>query len=1095
MKHVRGRLDTLLAERILVLDGAYGTAIQGRGLTDADYRGERFRGHPRDVNGDPDVLNLTRPHVVEDIHRSYLSAGADIVTTNTFTSTSISQADYGLEDEVYDMNVAGAQIARRAAEAFGADKFVAGSVGPTNQTLSLSPHVNDPAYRTLTFDDACASYAEQICGLVDGGVDLILIETIFDTLNAKAAIAAAKEVTPETPLMISVTITDRSGRTLSGQTVDAFWISVEHAEPFSVGVNCALGAAEMRPYLEVLARSAGVYTTCHPNAGLPNAFGGYDERPETTSKYLREFAESGLGNVLGGCCGTTPDHIRAIASVVDGLPPRRVPSPSRLTSFSGLEPFAIAPDTGFVVIGERQNITGSSRFRRLIESGDFQGAVEIAADQVQNGANLLDGAKTMTTFLNLIATEPDIARVPVVVDSSKWEVIEAGLKCLQGKGVVNSISLKEGDEDFLDKARTIKRYGAAVVVMAFDERGQADTVERKVEILERAYRLLIDQAGYAPEDIIFDPCILAIATGIEEHASYGKAFIEATTILKERCPAVRISGGVSNLSFSFRGNDRVREAIHSAFLYHAIRAGLDMAIVNAGQIALYEDIPADLLEHVEDIIFDRRPDATERMVAFAETVKGEATKREVDLRWRDASVAERLKHALVHGIDAFIEQDTEEARQAHERPLDVIEGPLMDGMQVVGDLFGAGKMFLPQVVKSARAMKRAVAYLEPFMEEEKLRLGPSGDRSNGKVILCTVKGDVHDIGKNIVGVVLGCNNYEVVDLGVMVPADVLLDTAAEEGADIVGCSGLITPSLGEMENVAREMDRRGLDLPLLIGGATTSRQHTAVRIAPEYGQPVVHVVDASRVVGVVSDLLDPDRRSKLDHVNREDQERLRLLHAEREAQPLLPYRIAPERRTPIVWRQPDLPEPAFTGARVIEPELAELRQYIDWTFFFTAWEMKGRYPQILDHPRHGEAARELFEAANDLLDRIVADRSLSARREWYESGPAMSGDDLLAERYRGIRPAFGYPGCPDHTRKATLFELLDARGAGFDLTEHFAMTPAASVSGLYLAHPAARYFNVGRLGRDQVEDYAVRCGMDRREAETWLRPNLAYEPS
>jgi 5-methyltetrahydrofolate--homocysteine methyltransferase len=1209
MKPVRGRLDTLLAERILVLDGAYGTAIQGRGLTDADYRGERFRDHPRDVNGDPDVLNLTRPDIVEDIHRSYLSAGADIVTTNTFTSTSISQADYGLEDAVYDMNVAGAQIARRAVDAFGADKFVAGSVGPTNQTLSLSPHVNDPAYRTLTFDDACASYAEQIRGLVDGGVDLILIETIFDTLNAKAAIAAAKEVTPETPLMISVTITDRSGRTLSGQTIDAFWISIEHAEPFSVGVNCALGAAEMRPYLEVLARSTGVYTTCHPNAGLPNAFGGYDERPETTSKYLREFAESGLGNVLGGCCGTTPDHIRAIANVVDGLPPRRVPSPSRLTSFSGLEPFSIAPDTGFVVIGERQNITGSARFRRLIESGDFQGAVEIAADQVQNGANmldvnmdadLLDGAKTMTTFLNLIATEPDIARVPVMVDSSKWEVIEAGLKCLQGKGVVNSISLKEGDDDFLDKARTIKRYGAAVVVMAFDQRGQADTVERKVEILERAYRLLIDQAGYTPEDIIFDPCILAIATGIEEHASYGKAFIEATTILKERCPGVRISGGVSNLSFSFRGNDRVREAIHSAFLYHAIRAGLDMAIVNAGQIALYEDIPADLLEHVEDIIFDRRPDATERMVAFAETVKGEATKREVDLGWRDASVAERLKHALVHGIDAFIEQDTEEARQAQERPLDVIEGPLMDGMQVVGDLFGAGKMFLPQVVKSARAMKRAVAYLEPFMEEEKLRLGPSGDRSNGKVILCTVKGDVHDIGKNIVGVVLGCNNYEVVDLGVMVPADVLLDTAAEEGADIVGCSGLITPSLGEMENVAREMDRRGLDLPLLIGGATTSRQHTAVRIAPEYGQPVVHVIDASRVVGVVSDLLDSERRMKLDRQNREEQERLRRLHAERLEQPLLPYRIALERRTPIAWRQEDLPEPPFTGTRVLEPDLATLREYVDWTFFFTAWELKGRYPQILDHPQHGAAARELFENANALLDRIIADGSLHARavygywpasaeaddvvlaggvrfpmlrqqadhgddrpnrsltdfvtpaggdlsdhvgafactaghgadeltagfeadnddysaiivksladrlaeacaewlhetvrREWYERGAKMSNEELIAERYRGIRPAFGYPACPDHSRKRTLFDLLDARSIGMDLTETCSMTPAASVSGLYFAHPASRYFNVGRIGRDQVEDYARRTGMDRREAESWLRPNLAYEP-
>ncbi len=1207
---MRDRLEALLTERILVLDGAYGTAIQARTLADGDYRGERFRDHPRDIAGDPDLLNLTRPDVVEDIHRSYLVAGADIVTTNTFTATAIAQADYGLEDVVFDLNVAGAQIARRAADAFGPDRFVAGSVGPTNQTLSLSPRVNEPAYRTVSFDRMTEAYAEQIRGLVDGGVDLLLIETIFDTLNAKAAIAAAKGVAPDVPLMISVTITDRSGRTLSGQTVDAFWLSVAHAEPFSVGVNCALGAAEMRPYLESLARIAPVFTTCHPNAGLPNAFGGYDERPETTSKYLREFAESGLANVLGGCCGTTDEHIREIAAAVDGLPPRKVPAAGTVTALSGLEPFSITPETGFVMIGERQNVTGSARFRRLIEAGDYQAAVEIAADQVRSGANmldvnmdadLLDGGKAMTTFLNLIATEPEIARVPVMVDSSKWDVLEAGLKCLQGKGIVNSISLKEGEEDFLEKARRVKRYGAAVVVMAFDEQGQADTVERKLQILERSVGLLIDRAGYVPGDIVVDPCILAIATGIEDHNAYGTAFIEATRLLKERLPGVKVSGGVSNLSFSFRGNDAVREAIHSAFLYHAIAAGLDMAIVNAGQIALYEDIPPDLLEHVEDIIFDRRPDATERMVAFAETVKGGAMKKELDLSWRETTVEERLKHALVHGIDEFIEEDTEEARQAHERPLDVIEGPLMAGMQVVGDLFGAGKMFLPQVVKSARAMKRAVAYLEPFMEQEKLRLGPEGVRAQGKVILCTVKGDVHDIGKNIVGVVLGCNNYEVIDLGVMVPPGVLLDTAAAEGCDIVGCSGLITPSLGEMEGVAKEMERRGLDLPLLIGGATTSRQHTAVRIAPEYGQPVVHVVDASRVVGVVSDLLDPERRSKLDHVNREDQERLRLLHAEREAQPLLPYRIATERRTPIVWRQEDLPEPAFTGARVIEPDLAELRSYIDWTFFFTAWELKGRYPQILDHPRHGEAARELFEAANELLDTIVADRSLAARgvygfwpasaegddvvlsdglrfpmlrqqadhgddrpsrsladyiapgetgladhvgafavtagigadelagrfeadhddynaimvkaladrlaeafaewlherarREWYESGPAMIGDDLLAERYRGIRPAFGYPACPDHTRKATLFELLDAPGAGIDLTEHFAMTPAASVSGLYFAHPAARYFNVGRLGRDQVEDYAARCGMDRREAETWLRPNLAYEPT
>ncbi|MGA9161136.1 MAG: methionine synthase [Actinomycetota bacterium] len=1203
------RLEALLAQRILVLDGAYGTAIQARTLADSDYRGERFADHPRDVTGDPDLLNLTRPDVVEDIHRSYLAAGADIVTTNTFTATAIAQADYGLEEAVTDINRAGAEIARRAADAFGPDRFVAGSVGPTNQTLSLSPRVNEPAYRTVTFDRMAEAYTEQIRGLVEGGVDLLLIETIFDTLNAKAAIAAASDVAPGVPLMISVTITDRSGRTLSGQTIDAFWLSVAHAEPFTVGVNCALGAAEMRPYLESLARIAPVYTTCHPNAGLPNAFGGYDERPETTAKYLREFAESGLANILGGCCGTTDDHVRAIADAVAGLPPRKLPAAGTVTALSGLEPFAITPETGFVMIGERQNVTGSARFRRLIEAGDYQAAVEIAADQVRSGANmldvnmdanLLDGVKAMTTFLNLIATEPDIARVPVMLDSSKWEVLEAGLKCLQGKGIVNSISLKEGEEDFLGKARRIKRYGASVVVMAFDEHGQADTVERKLEILERSVGLLIDEAGYVAEDIVVDPCILAIATGIEEHNAYGKAFIEATRLLKQRLPGVKVSGGVSNLSFSFRGNDAVREAIHSAFLYHAIAAGLDMAIVNAGQIVLYEDIPAELLEHVEDIIFDRRPDATERMVSFAETVKGGAMKKELDLSWRESSVEERLKHALVHGIDEFIERDTEEARRGHERPLDVIEGPLMAGMQVVGDLFGAGKMFLPQVVKSARAMKRAVAYLEPYMEEEKLRLGADGSRAQGKVVLCTVKGDVHDIGKNIVGVVLGCNNYEVIDLGVMVPPDVLLDTAVAEGCDIVGCSGLITPSLGEMEGVAKEMDRRGLDLPLLIGGATTSRQHTAVRIAPEYGQPVVHVTDASRVVGIVSDLLDPDRRAKLDQVNREDQDRLRHLHAEREAQPLLPYRVAAERRTPIVWRQEDLPEPAFTGARVVEPDLAVLRTYIDWTFFFSAWELKGRYPQILDHPRYGGAARELFEAANQLLDRIVDERSLSARgvygfwpasaegddvvlsdgrrfpmlrqqadhgddrpsrsladyvtpagsgltdhvgafavtaglgvdelaagfeaehddyqaimvkaladrlaeafaewlherarREWYESGPAMIGEELIAERYRGIRPAFGYPACPDHTRKATLFELLDAPTAGIDLTEHFAMTPAASVSGLYFAHPAARYFNVGRLGRDQVEDYAARCGMDRREAETWLRPNLAYEP-
>ncbi|HEU4355631.1 MAG TPA: methionine synthase [Actinomycetota bacterium] len=1205
---MRERLERLLGDRILVLDGAYGTAIQARELTDEDYRSERFRDHPREVKGDPDLLNLTRPDVVEEIHRGYLAAGADIVTTNTFTATAIAQADYGLEPLVAEINREGARIARRAADAFGPDRFVAGSVGPTNQTLSLSPRVSDPAYRTVTFEQMVDAYAEQIGGLRDGGVDLLLIETIFDTLNAKAAIFAAEDVAPDLPLMISVTITDRSGRTLSGQTVDAFWLSIEHARPFSVGVNCALGAAEMRPYLEVLSRIAPTYTSCHPNAGLPNPFGGYDERPETTSKYLREFAESGLGNILGGCCGTTEDHIRAISQAVQALPPRRPPAPQRLTSFSGLEPFRITPDTGFVVIGERQNVTGSARFRKLIEAGDFPAAVEIAAEQVRSGANmldvnmdadLLDGVKAMTTFLNLIATEPEIAKVPIMVDSSRWEVIEAGLRCVQGKGIVNSISLKEGETDFLDKARRAQRYGAAVVVMAFDESGQADTVERKVQILERAYRLLVEEVGFAPEDVIFDPCILAIATGIEEHDEYAKAFIEATRLLKERCPGAKVSGGVSNLSFSFRGNDRVREAIHSAFLYHAIQAGLDMAIVNAGQIALYEDIPEDLLEHVEDIVFVRRPDATERMIAFAETVKGGGTKRVVDLGWREGTVQERLEHALVHGIDDFIVEDTEEARKQYERPLDVIEGPLMAGMRVVGDLFGAGKMFLPQVVKSARAMKKAVAHLEPFMEEERDRSGMRGS-AQGTVVLCTVKGDVHDIGKNIVGVVLGCNNYEVIDLGVMVPPDALLDAAEREGADIVGCSGLITPSLTEMVNVAREMDRRGMELPLLIGGATTSRQHTAVKIAPAYDPPVVHVVDASRVVGVVSGLLDADRRERLDRDNRAEQERLRALHAEREAQPLLPYRVARERRTPIAWRVEDLPEPPFVGTRTVEPTIAQLRPYVDWTFFFTAWELKGRYPAILEHPDHGHAARELLEHANEMLDDLERERSLrsrgvygfwrawtegddivvgdgarlpmlrqqadhgderpnrsladyvapadadladhvggfavtagigtaelsarfeaehddyrsimvkaladrlaeafaewlheTVRREWYETGPAMSQDDLIEERYRGIRPAFGYPACPDHTRKATLWQLLDADAAGIGLTEHFAMTPAASVSGLYFAHPTARYFNVGRIGKDQVEDYAERCGLDRRETERWLAPNLAYDP-
>ncbi|HET9310792.1 MAG TPA: methionine synthase [Actinomycetota bacterium] len=1208
----RARLEALLDGRIVVLDGAWGVLLQGRGLTEQEFRGERFAGHDHDVKGDPDLLNVTQPGIVAEVHDAYFEAGADIATTNTFTATSFGQRDYGLEHAVVDMNREGARLARAAAERAGGDRFVAGSVGPLNVTLSLSPQVDDPGFRSVTFDEVVEAYAEQMRALREGGVDLLLIETIFDTLNAKAAVAAAKEAAPDLPLWISVTIVDRSGRTLSGQTVEAFWTSIEHADPALVGINCSLGATEMRPYVEAFARIADRPVACYPNAGLPNAFGGYDETPDVTSRLLREFAEAGLVNLVGGCCGTTPEHTLAIAEAVRDLEPRTLPSfDDRVPTYSGLERFAIRPDTGFVTIGERQNVTGSAKFRRLIESGDYEAAVEIALDQVRSGANmldvnmdadLLDGEAAMTRFLNMIAVEPEIARVPVMIDSSRWETILAGLKCVQGKGVVNSISLKEGEADFLEKARTIKTYGASVVVMCFDEQGQAGTVERKVEIADRSIRLLVEQSGYHPTDIIIDPNILAIATGLEEHDEYAKAFIEATREIKRAHPDVRVSGGVSNLSFSFRGNEPVRRAIHSVFLYHAIAAGLDMAIVNAGQLEVYADIPRDLLEHVEDIVFHRRDDATERMVAFAENIKGGGLEREDDLTWREGSVEERLAHALVHGIVDHIVEDTEEARLAYERPLEVIEGPLMAGMSIVGDLFGAGKMFLPQVVKSARAMKKAVAYLEPFMEEEKLTLGPSAERARGTLVTATVKGDVHDIGKNIVGVVLGCNNYRVIDLGVMAPAELILDTAAEERADIVGLSGLITPSLTEMVNVANEMQRRGLDLPLLIGGATTSRQHTAVKIAPAYEQPVVHVVDASRVVGVVSNLLDAERKPDLDARNRTEQQRLRELHAERERTPLLPYRKALANRARIEWRDDDVPPPPFIGLQVVEPSLAELREVIDWTFFFTAWELKGRYPQILDHPQLGEAARELFEHGNELLDTIVSDGSIQARgvygfwpaqaeaddivlddgvvfpmlrqqvdhgdddgrpnrsladfiaphdsgiadhlggfavtaglgadelakafeadlddyraimvkaladrlaeafaewlhrqvrRAWYAPDEALSNDELVAERYRGIRPAFGYPACPDHTEKRTLFDLLGARDHGMDLTTACAMTPGATVAGLYFAHPRARYFNVGRLGKDQVEDYARRKGQSLTETERWLRENLSYDP-
>ncbi len=1296
---VRARLETLLDRRILIMDGAMGTMIQRHGLDEAAFRGDRFAGHGHDLKGNNDLLALTRPDVIGGIHHAYLEAGSDIVETNTFSSTAIAQSDYGLEGLAYELNVAAARLARSAADDWtrrtpDRPRFVAGAVGPTNRTLSISPDVNDPGLRASTFDEMRDAYAEQARGLLDGGCDMLFVETIFDTLNAKAALVAIQDVFDArgaaAPLMISVTVTDRSGRTLSGQTIDAFYVSIRHAKPLSVGINCALGARDMRPYLAELAAIAECRVSCYPNAGLPNAFGEYDETPDETAKLLREFAESGFVNILGGCCGTTPEHIAAIARAVDGTPPRAVPAgfagdgaagaasavdgrPPRAvpadgngaSRFSGLETLTVRNDGTFLMVGERTNVTGSARFARLVKSGDLAAAAEVALDQVRGGANiidvnmdeaLLDAEATMTRFLNLVATEPEIARVPVMIDSSKWSVIEAGLKCVQGKPIVNSISLKEGEDDFLAKARTLRRYGAAAVVMAFDETGQAATAERKVEICRRAYKLLTERAGFEPGDIVFDPNILAVATGLEEHDDYAVDFIEATRIIKRTCPGALVSGGVSNLSFSFRGNNPVREAMHSAFLYHAIAAGMDMGIVNAGQLVVYEDIEPELLTHVEDIIFNRRPDATERMVRFAETVKGGGTARTEDLAWRRGTVAERLSHALVHGIADHVEADAEEARQALARPLDVIEGPLMDGMKVVGDLFGAGKMFLPQVVKSARVMKKAVAYLEPFMERERLATGAAA-ASKGRVVLATVKGDVHDIGKNIVAVVLRCNGYEVVDLGVMVHCDTILQTAADEDADIVGLSGLITPSLDEMVFVAKEMQRRGLARPLLIGGATTSRQHTAVKIAPAYDRSTVHVADASRVIDVVSGLLSPARRDELDRANRADQAALREQYAARRDKPLRPLAEARADRFRDDWAAADLPAPAFLGPRRLDPiPLAEVTPFIDWTFFFAAWEIKGRFPAVLDHPAYGEQARALHADGTALLERIVDEgrltvramygfwpavsdgddivlfepqaadggaerprpqppgdgrdeptrgeaeggggerprpqppgdgrdepaggaatggaerlrlpmlrqqepqpegrphRSLAdfvaprsggrldhigafavtagvgadalaaeyerdhddyraimvqaladrlaeaaaeylhaeARRQWgYGADERLSHEDLLRERYRGIRPAFGYPACPDHSGKFALWDLLEPGAIGMGLTESAAMTPAASVSGLYLAHPGAHYFSVGRIGPDQLEDYARRKGMTVAEAERWLRPLLA----
>ena len=1255
-----GTLRDLLERRVLLLDGAMGTMIQRHQLTEEDFRGEILKDHPKDQKGNSDILILTRPDVIASIHREYLAAGADIIETNTFSSTSIAQSDYALESLVYRLNAEGARLAKEAADEWtartpGRPRFAAGSMGPMNRTLSISPDVNDPAFRGMTFDQAREAYEEQVRGLIDGGVDLLLLETIFDTLNAKAAIVAIENVFEEKgvrlPLMISVTITDRSGRTLSGQTLDAFYVSIRHAQPFSVGINCALGARDMRPYIEELARLAECYVSVYPNAGLPNAFGQYDELPDETSRLLRDFVASGFVNVVGGCCGTTPEHIAAVGRAVEGLPPRPLPRGSwvaalglppeggshpspgtppaawlppsgeradreHYSQFSGLETLTIRPDSNFQMIGERTNVTGSARFARLIKGGNYAEAAHVAAEQVRGGANLvdvnmdegmLDSERAMTTFLNYIATEPEIARVPIVIDSSKWSVIEAGLKCVQGKGVVNSISLKEGEADFLHKARLIKRYGAGVVVMAFDETGQADTVERKVAICQRAYQLLTGQAGFDPADIIFDPNILAIATGLEEHNDYAVNFIEATRIIKETCPGVKVSGGVSNLSFSFRGNDIVREAMHSAFLFHAIRAGMDMGIVNAGQLVVYEDIPKELLEHVEDVIFNRRPDATERLVQFADTVKGAGKKREADLTWREAPVEARLSHALVHGVVDFIEQDVEEARAKYPRPLDIIEGPLMDGMKVVGNLFGAGKMFLPQVVKSARAMKKAVAYLLPYMEEEKRISGAPS--AHGRIVMATVKGDVHDIGKNIVGVVLGCNNYEIVDLGVMVPAARILDTAIEQNADAVGLSGLITPSLDEMVFVAREMERRGMKLPLLIGGATTSPQHTAVKIAPEYSGPVVHVLDASRAVDVVSSLLG-DKRPEFDRVNRDTQENTRQKYAGRKEKPLLSIEQARANRLKYDWDEHVIASPSFIGRRYLEDvDLAAVARFIDWTFFFSAWELKGRFPAILDHPQQGPAARELYDNAQALLKRIIEHRLIQARgvyafwpantegddivvykddsrreviarlpmlrqqeviadnrpnrsladfvapkstgvpdyigmfavtgglgaeelakqferdhddynaimvkaladrlaeafaeylhaqarKDWgYGESENLTNEDLVAEKYRGIRPAYGYPACPDHSEKFKLFDLLDARRVGIDLTESAAMTPAASVSGLYFSHPQAKYFNVGRINRDQLEDYAKRKGLPVEDVERWLTSSLAYEPA
>ncbi|PAW79848.1 MAG: methionine synthase [Verrucomicrobia bacterium Tous-C9LFEB] len=1223
-------LTDLLQQRIAIIDGAMGTMIQRYKLEEADFRGDQFKNHSLDLKGNNDLLVMTKPEVIEEIHGKFLDAGADIIETNTFNAQRISQADYKLEDICYEMNLAATKVARSAIDKYIARTenphpcYIAGSVGPTNRSASMSRDVNDPGARAVTFDELVAAYREQVRALMDGGVDLLLIETIFDTLNAKAAIFAVEEEFDHAgrrlPVMISVTVFEQGGgRTLSGQTVEAFLRSIEHANPLSVGFNCALGPDLMRPFIEELNRINPFRISCYPNAGLPDPLSptGFPYTPEDMAPMIHDFAANGWLNIVGGCCGTTPDHIKAIADTVRGIAPRALPNLPKQSTYSGYETLTIRPESNFLMIGERTNVTGSPKFAKLILAGNYDEAIAVARQQVVNGANvidvnmdegMLDGVAAMTRFLNLVAAEPDISKVPVMIDSSKWTVIEAGLKCVQGKSIVNSISLKDGEAEFKRRAKLVRRYGAAAVVMAFDEKGQADSFERRIEICARAYKILTQEVGFPAEDIIFDPNILTVATGIEEHNNYAVDFIKTVEWIKANLPGARVSGGVSNISFSFRGNNPVREAMHAAFLYHAIKAGLDMGIVNAGMLGVYADLNPELRERVEDVLLNRRPDSTERLVTFAETYK-QAAKAEVkDEVWRSGTVEERLAHALVKGIVEFIDTDTEEARQKYPSSLQVIEGPLMSGMQIVGDLFGSGKMFLPQVVKSARVMKKAVAYLMPFMEAEKLKSGNT--QPQGKVLMATVKGDVHDIGKNIVGVVLGCNNYEVIDIGVMVPCEQILQVAKEKNVDVIGLSGLITPSLDEMVHVAKEMERQGFKLPLMIGGATTSRPHTAVKISPHYSGPVVHVLDASRAVGVVSGLLSAENRDAFIAENNAALQRARDAHAKKQpSKPLLPLATARQRAFPTDWKQYAPAKPSFTGLRVIEDTpLAEIEKLIDWSPFFHTWELRGRYPNILKDPEVGERAKELLADAQKLLRRIIdekllsgkaaygfypansqgddillytddsrktvlttfhtlrqqmdkpadqfnlaladyiapvdsgvadylgafavtaglnieplvaafekdhddynsimtkalADRLAEATAEWlhreariawgFGQNENLSNEDLIHEKYRGIRPAPGYPACPDHTEKQILFDLLQAeKNTRVKLTESFAMYPASSVSGLYFGHPEAKYFGVGPIAKDQVEDYAQRKSMTVADVERWLGPNLGYE--